>query len=134
MVDLPILRITMQRTKSDCAVAVLAMLLGFVYEEVLIVTSRVHPTILTEGMTTRQIRTIARRLGYSCTRKRDIDLLADTGALTIASKQFTFDHLVVLREGLIVETDGTLWDTDIFMKAYEAVPTHLLVFEKLEGE
>lgn len=131
--DAPILKIALQHTKTDCAIAVLAMLLGFDYGEVLLVTAYVAPKVLTEGMSTKQIRAVAKRLGFSTTRKRGIDLLGDTGALTVSREDWPTDHLVVLREGLIVETDGTLWDTDMFMASYRTEPKHLLVFEKLDA-
>lgn len=132
--DAPILKIELQHTAMDCAIAVLAMLLGSAYVEVLMIAAHVAPKVLTDGMSTREIRAIAKRMGFSAKRQRHIDLLNDTGALTVENDKWPADHLVVLREGLIVETDGTLWDTDMFMSAYKARPKHLLVFEKLAEE
>lgn len=129
--DSPILKIELQRTPMDCGIAVLAMLLGHSYEEVLMAAGACAPTLLTTGMYWKQLRTVAKKLGFTSKLTSKIDLEEDAGALNISSERWHNDHLVVLKQGLIVDTDGSLWDVDVFMSAYAATPGRLMTFEKI---
>jgi hypothetical protein len=113
----------------DCAVACLAMVLGVSYEDVLMAFTH---NVMREGVTIRQLRNAARRLGYRLQWTRRIgDLETGMGILCVKSPKWTgIDHLVVLKDGLIVDTDATIWDQDVFMSAYEATPTSLMTVEK----
>lgn len=123
----PFLSVVIQRHGYDCGVACLAMLTGVSYEEALIATQL--PKVMTTGMTTAQLRATAKRLGKTLTTKRAFDLEADTGILCVRSpkKWGHVDHLVVLKDGLAVDTDATIWDADVFLAAYDAETVCLFV-------
>jgi hypothetical protein len=111
----------------DCAVACLAMLFGLAYEDVLIAFTH-H--VITEGATIRQVKAAARRLQRKLVWSRKLgDLDADMGVLAVRSDRWHTDHLVVLKEGLIIDTDATIWDYDVFLSVYAATPVSILRLE-----
>jgi hypothetical protein len=136
IMDTPILQVQLQRTPMDCGVAVLAMLLGKSYEGVLIVAGQIQPTLLITGMHWPDLVKVANQFGYRTKKIRAgrIDLDIHVGALCVTCDTWTGDHLVVLKEGMIVDTDGSIWDADVFMSVHKARPTSLLVLDKQEEE
>lgn len=134
--DAPILRIEMQRTEMDCGIATLAMLSGHTYEEVLVAAANLGMDPLQSGMTWVQMKRVARRLGFSSKiqRKRAIDIENDIGILCVSSPKWKADHVVVLREGLIIDTDCSLWDPVTFLAAQGAKVMSLLVLEPIASE
>jgi len=128
-VDVPILRVVAQRHTNDCGVACLAMLCGVSYENALVAVALDVPNVCWSGMWTKHFQTAAKRLGFSLTPRKRVDLETDTGILSISSPNWPHDHVVVLREGLLIETDGTLWEPDVFLRHYGAKVGTLLVAE-----
>ena len=124
MAHTPFLQVVPQRHKTDCSVACLAMLLGVSYEKALLAV-RVE-RVLTHGVMVRQVLAGAKRLGKPLTFRRTFDLESDTGILGIRSQVWPMEHLVVLKDGLIVDTDATIWEWDVFMSAYSAKAISLL--------
>ena len=106
----------------DCAVACLAMFCGVSYEQALLASG----AVLEKGMQTRKIQATARRLGRPLKFCRTVDLETDTGLLAVRSVKWKHDHLVVLKEGLVVDTDASLWDVDVFLAAYQATVLSIL--------
>jgi ABC-type bacteriocin/lantibiotic exporter with double-glycine peptidase domain len=129
--DAPILRVVLQRHSHDCGVACLAMLCGVSYENALVAIAQDQPNVCAVGLWTAEIKKAAKRLGFRLTVKRRIDLETDTGILNMSSAKWHTDHVVILREGLIVETDGTLWEPDVFLRHHEARIGTLLVAEAM---
>lgn len=121
----PIIKVEIQQHEFDCGVACLAMLLGTDYEKTLIAFNSLNP--LVRGVDTREIKQAAVRLGQRLRLSRRVDLEDDTGILRVAAANWTTDHLVILKEGLIVDTDGTLWDAQAFLDNYHATVQSLLV-------
>lgn len=112
-----------QRTTKDCGVCCVAMFLGVSYEKALLAFGDVLDT----GVTMRQIKAAAKKLGRPLTLARSIDLETDTGILALRGKHWPSDHVVVLREGVIVDTDATVvFDIDEFLAVHEARPLSLL--------
>jgi hypothetical protein len=109
------------------------MLTGESYEEVLVATAQVAPTVLQAGLTWVQMKKIAKLLGFRATvkRKRAIDIEGDTGILCVNSPKWKADHVVVLREGLIIDTDGSLWEPSTFLSANSSKVQSLLVLEPI---
>lgn len=116
----PFLSVVPQRHQMDCAVACLAMLLNVSYELSLL-AFRKHEQIIV-----RDIQTAARRLGVRLQFTRKFDLDTDTGILGVRSPKWDYEHLVVLKDGLIFDTDATVWDADVFLAAYDAKALSLL--------
>ena len=129
--DAPILRVVTQRHSMDCGVACLAMLLGVSYENALVAIAQDAPNVCAVGIWTTELRRAAKRLGFTLKAKRRIDLETDTGILNLSSAKWQSDHVVILREGLIVETDGTLWEPEIFLRHHQAKTGMLLVAEAM---
>ncbi len=119
----PFLTVIPQRHGMDCGVACLAMLLNVSYELALL-AFRKHEQIIV-----RDVQTAARRLGTRLRFRRKFDLETDTGILGVRSPKWDYEHLVVLRDGLVFDTDATVWDVDVFLAAYDATPLSLLVAE-----
>lgn len=119
----PFLNVIPQRNGMDCGIACVAMLLGVTYEKALLAFG----DCLDAGAKTRQIQAAARKLGSPLTLRRAFDLENDTGLLAVRSPKWKNDHLVVLREGLVIDTDATLWEPAVFLSAYEARALSLLV-------
>ncbi len=124
MAHTPFLQVVPQRHKTDCSVACLAMLLGVSYEAALLAMRLPH--VVTCGVKVRDVLTAAKRLGYPLRFRRQFDLDTDTGILGVRSSKWPQEHLVVLKDGLIVDTDATIWDQDCFMAAYDAKAISLL--------
>lgn len=124
MAHTPFLCVVPQRHKTDCSIACLAMLLGVSYEEALLAMAQ--PRVLKRGVMMRQVLTAAKRLGRPLRFQRKIDLDTDTGILGVRSPQWPNEHLVVLKDGLIFDTDCTIWDADVFLSVYAAKAISLL--------
>lgn len=123
----PYLQVCIQRHPMDCAVATMAMLLNKSYEEVLVAFSH---NVIAQGASIRQIQLAARKLGCRIAwRRGPLDLETDSGVLVVSGAKWKADHLVILKEGLIIDTDATIWEPDVFMAAYEARPLSLLTEE-----
>lgn len=123
----PFLQVVPQRHQFDCAVACLAMLVGQDYETVLLAFNSLAPLVM--GVRTRDIKRAAKVLGHQLRFTRRVDLEHDTGLLAVRSAKWKTEHLVVLKEGLVVDTDATIWDADVFLAAYEATVLSLLTKE-----
>lgn len=88
--------------------------------------------VMREGATIRQVKAAARYLGTQLVWSRKLgDLDTETGILCVRSGKWPNDHLVVLKDGMIVDTDATIWDQDVFMSAYGATPISLM---RVEGQ
>jgi hypothetical protein len=99
-------RIVSQRESADCAVASMAMLAGRTYEDVLRQVVLADPKDHGRtGLTDHQIRKVMRALDVPVRHRVKVDYDEDYGLLRC------WDHLTLLRNGLIVEND-TLWDVD----------------------
>ena len=128
--DLPVVKIIVQRFDMDCSVACLAMLLGVSYENVLVAIAQDHPDVCAVGAWTKHLKAAARRLGYILKEHRTYDMDADTGLLNVTCPLWKHDHLVVLKEGLIIDTDGTIWDAAVYLENQHTKAGTLLVAEK----
>lgn len=126
MTPTPFLSVIPQRHAMDCAVSCLAMLLGESYEKAL--TAFRH-NVIAQGATTNQIRAAAKVLGRSLRWRRAVDLESDSGLLAVTSPRWPSHHLVVLKDEMVVDTDATIWEVDVFMAAYDARPLSILTVE-----
>jgi ABC-type bacteriocin/lantibiotic exporter with double-glycine peptidase domain len=122
----PFLRVEIQRHGKDCGVACLAMLLGLSYESTLMAFRH---NVMANGATIRQLLAAAKRLGYQLHWTRKVDIENDTGLLALRSVQWPSEHLVLLKDELIIDTDATIWEQDVYLAAYEAVPLSIIKAE-----
>ncbi len=105
----PILRVVTCREDSDCAITALAMFLGETYEDVLRAVTLSNKTHGRHGLWRTEIVRAAKVLGHTLKTKRRYDLESDYGILRLP------DHAAVLRNGLVIDGDGTIWDADAYL-------------------
>lgn len=123
----PILRLCQSRTENDCGIVALVCITGASYEDVLRAVCEVDPKHQgRNGLWVRQLEDAARKLGCPLRRRRKYDLDEDTGLLSL-SMETPPDHIVLLVRGTVYESDGTLWEPDVFLKHRKATPGVLLV-------
>lgn len=137
MSSLPFVNMILQRGKADCGIAALAMYLGKDYEEVLIAaskSSRRNP--LSSGMYSDHLIATAKRFKTTLVLHRSWDLESTCGLLTVEKVEPGPDdfaqHLVLLKFGLIFDTDGTIWSPDDYFELQKFRPVSIFVEE--EGE
>ncbi len=122
----PIIQVITQRSKSDCGVSCLAMVLGVSYEDALVAVAAEAPRVMTCGVWLTELERAAVRLGRSFRRRRKFDMEDASGILNVLSDAWPHNHLVVLLAGMIFDTDGTIWEAQDFLKVQQARPGVLL--------
>lgn len=99
---------------SDCAIATLAMYLGYSYVDVLRVAALKEKQYQAKhGMMVDEIIATAKLLGTTLSFSRTVDLEDDYGILVLP------EHVNLLRNGLIIDPDGTIWEVDDYLQFYE---------------
>lgn len=102
------------REAADCVVASLAMYLNLTYEDVLRVVSLVDKEHAGKiGLWIPQIKKAAKKLGQPLKLKKKFNWDEDYGLL------LTSDHCTVLRNGLIIDPDKTVWEWEDFLEHYK---------------
>lgn len=135
----PIVQIQVQRAGGDCAIVSLSMYLGRNYEDVLAAAvSQTGRRAHRSGLFTRDMKGVAKRLGSALVLRRVFDLETACGILalrkaTTVGEHSEEEHAVLLRAGLIFDTDGTVWELDTFLQHYKYRVLSLLT-RKDEGE
>lgn len=104
----------MQRHVSDCGVAALAMFLGATYEDVLIALG---PSALRKGVWFSQLIRAASDFGVTLKRKPSWDAEADEGIAQVCLARRRLNHVMVLRAGLLFDTDLTVWEPEDWLQA-----------------
>ncbi len=136
-----------QRTTSDCGVTSLAVLLGLPYERVLLVYSRLfgRKKVAARGMSSSELVAVAAELGYRLApvsagkyEPREAHGLAfvrftDPTTITRHGNLRTWAHVLVVREGWVYETDGTVRTVDEWLAACAPVMAKLRGMLRLVG-
>lgn len=129
---LPYVELVIQQGFADCGIASLAMLTGRPYADVLtsaVTTQKAAPH--KGGMKTKQIIATAARLGLKMALRRTFDIEQDCGLLSV--ERITpkvnqwMQHMVLLKWGLVFDTDGKVWEPDVFFVQHGFRPLSLLV-------
>jgi len=112
----------------------LAMLIGHSYEDIFAKTvSKSCPTPHLSGMKTRDIVRVAKKFQVVLRLLRTWDLENSTGLLTVErlhkEKDEFEQHLVLLKFGLIFDTDGTVWEPETYFSQHEFRPVSILIEE-----
>lgn len=121
----PLVTLVAQRHEMDCGVACLAMFLGVSYEDALLALGGEVPRVLRRGVYFTELRRAAEALGACMALKRKWNW-TDEGLLHIKLYK-RGEHLVVLRRGLIFETDLSVWQPQDYLKAKKARAGGLLM-------
>lgn len=106
----PVNRIESRRQSHDCAMWSLSVYLGMPYERVCEKVAALYRDRGESGLTKAQMQKTAQALGVALVGKRKPDLAEDYGMLIVE------DHVVVLRNGLVFDTDATVWDVDDWLR------------------
>lgn len=129
----PFVNITLQQGKGDCVIAALAMLLNRPYLDVFAaaVPYRIpHHT----GMMSDAILATAETLGAPLVLRRAWDLDSDCGLLVIEKVKRTRkdfpQHVVLLKWGLLFDSDGTVWEPDDYFRLQGFRPVSMFVEKK----
>lgn len=103
-------RIVIAVEDDGCAVAALSHYLGIPSPDVLravtLTEKRYHGKF---GLYTNTIKRVAEKLGTKLTLRRFSDLDDVYGIMLLP------DHVVMIRNGLVFESDGTVWDVDHYL-------------------
>lgn len=121
-----VMRVTPRLRSNDCAVWSLATLSGRDYADVLDAITKEDPKHKgSNGLYFSQVIRAAKRLGLRLYRKRRYSLTDDTGILgvTLASG---ISHACILKQGQVIDVDGTVWEVESYLLHYRAVSFCLL--------
>ncbi len=131
MTHLPVLHVTRQRGDSDCGVAAIATITGKPYETVLLAVGK---DVSKTGMSVQEILDTLERLGYPFRWTKRIRLDEDWGILGVSTPNRTSpEHVCVLYDGHIYDTDGAVWEVDDFFAAEGGKPMSLLKPDSRRG-
>jgi hypothetical protein len=125
----PLLKVVLTRHDWDCGVATLAMLTGVSYEEVLAAAARL--AAVERGLYLTEMRKIAEELDVPLVLKRKgrYNPQTATGILHVSDVKRAKYHVVILWEGYVIETDGSIWRVDTYLAAEKWKANSLLVKE-----
>lgn len=130
----PVVRIVQQQSTGDCVIATLAMYFGLKYEDVLAVAvlqlqnKRVHKV----GMYDCEILAIAEQLKQPLAKRRKFDIDTACGIMVLNRKKVPRAHVVFLKNGLVFDTDGTVWEPDTYFTHTHFKPT--AIFARMTDE
>ncbi len=105
-----------QKDIADCGIACLAMVLGVPYVLASTIAREVTKKPHSTGLGTRQMLSIARKLGYAmeCIKAADVNVDEDTGILFVGFA--SSEHATVLFQGVLVNpADGLLYDPSTYL-------------------
>jgi len=119
-------RIESRRQSDDCATWALATYLGLPYEVVWQKVLKMDRSKGRNGLYTATVLRIAEALGTKLRRVKPsrIDFSDDYGILSV--EDATAGHVVVLRQGLVFDTDATVTPLDIWLLHTGYTVTELL--------
>ena len=114
-----LVRMVQQRHDADCTVAALAMLLSVSYEEALLVMN--DPRVLSEGAYLTQIVTAADYFGVTLRKLTRWKVETHEGIARVNfKKDTTRPHVVVVRRGLLFDTNNEVWTPDAYLAEQRA--------------
>ena len=120
----PVIQLIAQRTENDCVIATLAMYLGLSYEDVLVAAAQIDQKAHHRGLYVPQIERVAKILGVRLRRKKTWDLEMSEGILSVEGKSES--HVVVLKAGLIFDTNSCVWEPSVYFLNEHYTPMLLL--------
>lgn len=116
---LPVLKVVTARAGAggDCAICCLAMILDCSYEDVLAVAvdQTTDAGVHFKGLWVSQIIKIAKALGVTLHRRRKWDLETGCGIVGLCNMRTNEGHVVVLKNGMIFDVDGTVWEAGTYL-------------------
>lgn len=120
----PLVVVVPQRHQADCGAAALSMFLSASYEEVLLALNK--PSMLRGGVWLTDLIRAARCFDVRLKKKPVWDAEQDDGIAQVRQRRGPY-HVVLVRAGLIFDTDCSVWEPDDFVTARRATFGPLLV-------
>lgn len=132
MKPLPFVDMEVTRNVGDCGVVAIAMFLGQKYNEVLCAcVTPTHKRPHHAGLLTREIVACCKRFGVALRLLRTWEMEEACGLLTVErihpEPGGFVQHLVLLKWGLIFDSDGQVWEPDTYFVQHDFKPMTLLV-------
>jgi len=113
---------------NDCGVWAIHTLTGVSYADVATAAQKVDKWGGERGLYLTQIARICELLGFSVHKRRRVDLEDDTGILSVWFNKHE-GHVAVLREGELIDADGTSWKVDDYIAAKKVRVSAILIVE-----
>lgn len=110
----PLVMLVSQRHQADCAIAATAMYLGVSYEDCLLAFGDVG--ILRGGAWFTQIIRAAAKFGVELRKRPSFDPEQSDGLLKVKHRKGP-QHVVLIREGFIFDTDCSVWAPGDYIQA-----------------
>ena len=128
----PIMRVETRRQSNDCAVWALATYLGLPYADVWAKVLKLDRSKGRNGLHVKTIMRISEALGRPLRKVNAARINEDSyGVLTVQHPEN--GHAAVVRNGLVFDTDATVWDLPTWLESVGYVPDTLLT-EETAGE
>lgn len=124
----PIMRIEARRQSNDCAAWALATYLGVPYEAVWGHVVKLDRSKGRYGLHTKTILRIAEALGRPLLKVGPSGINEDSYGVLMVSHPKN-GHAAVVRNGLVFDTDSTVWDLPSWLEAVGYSIEHLLTEE-----
>jgi hypothetical protein len=112
----PLLTMIAQRHEGDCVAAALSMLISVSYEEALLALD--DPAVLSSGAWLTQIVRAADKFGVTLKQRNRWKPETHEGIARVRTKSHA--HAVVVRRGLVFNTDHKIWVPDEYLSHYRA--------------
>jgi hypothetical protein len=125
----PIMRVEARRQSNDCAVWALSTYLGIPYDEVWQTVVKLDRSKGKNGLHTATIRRISKALGRPLQRFSALRVSDDSYGVLIVTDDENDGHAVVVRNGLVFDTDTTVWDLPAWLECRKARIDDLLTEE-----
>lgn len=125
--DGTVVRVVERRQENDCALCAFCTLTGVSYEDALVAVSRIEAKAGKDGLYFSSLQRLAKAFGFTLRLRRKADLTEDTGILKIMLTDHSYNHAVVLKQGQIIDSDGTIWSAETYLANMRCQPGSLLV-------
>lgn len=123
------MRVESRRQSNDCATWALATYLGVAYEDVWAQVLKLDRSKGRNGLHTKTILRIAEALGRPLSKVGPGAINEDSyGVITVTHPQNC--HAAVVRNGLVFDTDATVWDLPSWLEAVGYSIQYLLTEEQ----
>lgn len=134
----PFVNMVLQQTKSDCGLAAFAMLTGMNYPDVLaaaVTKHRAKPHV--GGISLGELTALGAKLGFVLQLRVHFNVDEDCGLLTVErlkrKRTEHLQHMVLLKWGLVFDTDGMCWEPDVYLSQHGFKAMSLLTIVPQEG-
>jgi len=117
-----------RRRSNDCGVWAIHTLTGVPYADVAAAAQKADRWGGERGLYLSQIIHICELLGFKVRKRKRVDLEDDTGILSVWFSKRD-GHVVVLREGELIDADGTSWKADDYIAAKRVRVSAILLVE-----